>query len=126
MIKAQPYETGVTHDFSTASSPDKGPEGFDRSRSYSRYTGVAPSSVAAMILWQDADGCTPLIWAVHNNHYENAQLLLEAGAAWSEVRDAKGRTAKEHALSSKMRSLFTKPGLETVHLLWWCILDLDR
>ena len=29
---------------------------------------------------QDVDGCTPLIWAVHNNHYVNAKILIDAGA----------------------------------------------
>lgn len=55
---------------------------------------------------QDADGCTPLVWAVHNNHFENAQMLLKAGASWKELRDNKGRTAADHAISSKMKQLF--------------------
>jgi len=55
------------------------------------------------------DGCTPLIWAVHNNHYENAKMLVDAGASLTPV-DLKGRTAKEHALSQKLRSLFVAPG----------------
>ena len=33
-------------------------------------------------MWFDIQRCrcTPLVWAVHNNHYENAKILLEAGA----------------------------------------------
>jgi len=60
---------------------------------------------------QDADGCTPLVWAVHNNHYENAKALLDAGAN-ALLLDVKGRTAKEHAISKRMRELFMAPGEE--------------
>ena len=72
---------------------------------------------------QDTDGCTPLTWAVHNNHYGNAQILLLAGAKWlvspksctsfiphlafrKNILDVKGRTALQHAMSSKMALLF--------------------
>jgi len=58
---------------------------------------------------QDADGCTPVVWAVHNNHYENAKMLLDAGADVT-IKDKKGRIPKDHALSQKMRSLFAAPG----------------
>jgi ankyrin repeat protein len=60
---------------------------------------------------QDVDGCTPLIWAVHNNHFENAKVLIDAGADMTLI-DVKGRVAKDHAMSQKMRSLFAKPGEE--------------
>jgi len=54
---------------------------------------------------QDADGCTPLVWAVHNNHFTNAKILLDAGSDTSLV-DKKGRTVKDHAISQRMRALF--------------------
>lgn len=52
----------------------------------------------------DADGCTPLVWAVHNNHYDQAQMLLEAGADVLH-RDEKNRTVKDHAATSKIKGL---------------------
>ena len=58
-----------------------------------------------------------MIWAVHNNHYQNAKILLEAGASWQEIRDVKGRTALDHALSSKMRKLFTEFGSDKTKVL---------
>lgn len=58
---------------------------------------------------QDVDGCTALIWAVHNNHPENAMLLLKGGASTT-VKDQKGRTPMDHAMSAKMKQLFLKDG----------------
>ena len=58
---------------------------------------------------QDVDGCTPIVWAVHNNHFQNAKMLIDAGADVT-LKDVKGRVAKDHAMSSKMRSLFLAPG----------------
>lgn len=46
---------------------------------------------------------------MHNNHYQNAKMLVEAGADLT-LKDVKGRVPKDHAMSSKMRSLFLSPG----------------
>jgi thiol-disulfide isomerase/thioredoxin len=59
----------------------------------------------------DEDGCTPLMWAAHNNHEENIKLLLEAGADPA-IKDKAGRRAREHAVGDALKELFPKYGDE--------------
>jgi len=58
---------------------------------------------------QDVDGCTPLIWAAHNDYPEHVQLLLAAGADHS-IKDKTGKTAREHAISTKLREILPLTG----------------